>query len=372
MDDTAAAPDEAEVVRAWLPAAWRRWPSAPAVAVFVATRAALLLAALWGSATTGVGSVATLVSGWDGQHYLDIAAFGYPRHPDLAHYSEVAYLPGYPLVVRVLRNLLHLSVLEAALLVSFAAGVALVVAVVRLVSLVVDPAAGVRAGVVLAVFPGSFVLSLPYAEALALLFCVAAFVALARDRALRAGAWGALATVTSPVMIPLVAVLALRAWRRRDGRYLAAGALASLGFLSYCAFLWWRTGRPGAWFIEQTEGFAHHPSLGAPLEHLRYWPGVGLTEVLSLVVLAAGLGALVRVRAPLEWTAFALLVMGVVLFDSGTWANPRFVLNAFPLLLGLGVWARRRVFWVMTASFATLLPVVFLLYMTHGSLTAQP
>ena len=85
-------------------------------------------------------------------------------------------------------------------------------------------------------------------------------------------------------------------------------------------------------------------------KNLHYWPGIGLEEVSCLVIFAAGVYALWKIKAPEEWTSSSVLLVVSVLFDSTLWLNPRVLFNAFPLLLALGVWLRRDWYRTTTCS----------------------
>ncbi|MGH9019846.1 MAG: hypothetical protein ACRDV0_02370, partial [Acidimicrobiales bacterium] len=151
------------------------------------------------------------------------------------------------------------------------------------------------------------------------------------------------------------------------------GALvATGGFVAYMLYLGVHTGIYRAWFQEEWHGFDHHLSLYAPIHWLHKWPAIGLTETLSLAVFAAGVYALWRIRAPVEWSVYSLLLVASVVFDTALWANPRFLFNAFPLVLAIGVWLRRDAYRVALATSAALLPLLFLLYMTMGTVMFQP
>jgi hypothetical protein len=346
--------------------------SAELVGVYVVTRLVLLLATYYGRTIANMGTIGNLLAGWRGQYYLDVATTGYPTHAALGQSPQVAFFPLYPMLVRVVSTLSPLSPLAAGVLVSWIAGGVFTVLVARIVSDAFDRAAGRRAGIMIALFPGSFVASLPYAEALAAMLVAWSLWSATRDRPVRAGVTGALATLTSPVTLPLIVVHAWRARRTHDRRFVGAALASALGFVVFMLYLWVHTGSLAAWYRTETVSFAHHFDLVSAITHLGDWPGVALTELASLGVLTAALYGSWRARVPTEWILYGSLVMASALFDSTTWASPRMLYNAFPLLMGLAVWARREGGRALTYSFAMLLPLVFLLYMTLGNTMAQP
>ena len=342
------------------------------VGVYVLTRLALLLATYYGRTIGHMGTIGNVLAGWRGQYYLDVATSGYPAHAALGQSPQVAFFPLYPLVIRVLSTISRLSPLAVGVLVSWVAGAVFTVLVARIVSDAFDRDAGRRAGVMMALFPGSFVASLPYAEALAAMLVAWSLWAATRDRPARAGVVGALATLTSPVTLPLVVVHAWRARRTQDRRFLGAAVASAMGFVLFMVYLWVHTGSVLAWYRAETVSLAHHFDVVSVITHLNDWPGVALTELVSLAVLAVAVVGSLRVKVPTEWIIYGGIVMASTFFDSSLWANPRMLFNAFPLLMGLAVWARREGGRLLTYSFALLLPLVFLLYMTLGNSMAQP
>jgi hypothetical protein len=340
--------------------------------IYVLTRLGIICAAFYGEKVANIGGLSGLFTGWDAQHYLAIAKYGYPAHSNPAHYSRIAFFPVYPLTVRILSHLTHLSYLGVGEFVSIAAGAGLVVVATQIVARHFDIEAAERAGIILCVFPGSFVLSLPYAEALALLLAALAILTSEKFQYRRAGLFAAIATATSPLMLALVPVLAWRAWRSREPGAWMTLAMAPLGFVAYMVYLGVHTGHLNDWFLEERGGFEHRVDFLAPIQWLGKWPGIGITEVLSFMVLAWALASFVRARVPVEWWLYSVSILVVVLFDAVLFVNPRVLMNAFPLVLAIGVVASRRAFLAIALGFAILLPLVFLAYMTIGNITTQP
>ncbi len=363
-------PETTTIVLRWAPRVSGQ--TVEVLGVYVLTRLVLLLATYYGRTIGNMGTIGNLLAGWRGQYYLDVATSGYPAHAALGQSPQIAFFPLYPMAIRVVSTISPLSPLAAGVLVSWVAGGVFTVLVVRIVSDAFDRGAGRRAGVMVALFPGSFIASLPYAEAMAVMFVAWSLWAATRDRPARAGVMGALATLTSPVTLPLVVVHAWRARRTHDRRFFGAAVLSAVGFVLYMSYLWLHTGSATAWYRTEQVSFAHHFDLVSAITHLSDGPGVALTELVSLFVLVLAVVGSLRVKAPTEWVIYGGLVMLSALFDSTLWASPRMLFNAFPLLMGLAVWARREGGRLLTYSFALLLPVVFLLYMTLGNTMAQP
>jgi hypothetical protein len=345
---------------------------ARAVGVYVLSRVALVLAVFVGVAEAPGRSIVALLSSWDGQHYLSIAAFGYPAHVDVRGYSVTGFFPGYPLLVRIVGSAANVSPLAAGVATSLAAGAFLVALVTCLAARIWDVDVAERAAVMVAIFPGSFVLGLPYPEGTALALATGALLASSRQRWALAGLLAGLATACSPVALALVPALAWEAAVSHRWRAIVAPALAPAGFCAYMGYLWVHTGSLWTWFRVERLGYGHHLDLTAPLGWLHHWPGIGLIELTSMAVLTWGAMALWRQGAPVSWALYAGIVVAAVLFDAGFWVDPRFLLNAFPLVVAIGVGVRGRWYTATVTTFAVLLPLVFLAYTTLGNITAQP
>ena len=261
------------------PVQWRiSWPVVGRLsAAYVAARVSTVLpvaTALWMRDPSR--QLLDVLVRWDGEWYLNIAEHGYPPlDPYLA--TDVpgdlsgngAFFPLYPMLIRVASQVGDLTPSFAALLLSFAGGLAATLLCYVLMRHIAGDGAATRAAVLFAFFPGSFVFSMAYAEAITIAVAMACLLALLERRWLLAGVMTALATATRPNAIALVIPCAWAAvvHLRRTGQVsaLAAPLLAPVGFLGHLAFLWWRTGEPLAWFIIQREGWGTKFGVGKPL-----------------------------------------------------------------------------------------------------------
>jgi hypothetical protein len=352
------------------------------VAVYVATRIGLWFATRIGLLLTRATSMSALLTGWDGQHFMAIAANGYPKHVDAHTYALPAFLPGMPILTRAIGTVLPMSINWTGILMANVAGGVFVVYATKLAAQVWDSDAAKKAGMLLAVFPGAFVLSLPYAESLALAAAAAAFYYLGKRKDITAGLLGALATFTSPVTLPLVLSFAWSLWcgaqqsddKKSIVRLAAALCLTPLGFVAYMLYLWSHSGSITLWWQIEKNGFRHHIALSNYVHLLQH----GSDELRTLVLLTtavfvASVVAAWRVRLPFKLWLFAGCIMFTAVFDQALTMQPRFLLNAFPFLLALGAYGAKRN-WCMPllTAFTALLPLTFLAYMTLGNYTAQP
>jgi hypothetical protein len=215
----------------------------------------------------------------------------------------------------------------------------------------------------MAVAPGAAFLSPAYAEGLAVALCAAALIMLDRRRWLAAGVIGALATAASPLALPLVAAAAWSAWRSRQAQAWKAPVVASLGFVSYCLYLWARMGTPFGWFDAERAGWAgHHVDLLAPVSWFAKSPGITLVELCCAVIAGAGLWAMHRARVPGTWWAFTLAFLASIVFDGGLWLTPRLLLSAFPLVPAAAIAVRSERFRALMGVSAVVMILVLVAY----------
>ncbi len=295
---------------------------------------------------------------WDGRWYLEIVRLGYPRliPPDITYFqleARAAFFPLYPLTVRALDRVLPGGDTAAALGLNLLLAVAAVVLVGVLARRLYGNDVAERAMVLFAVFPGSFVLSFAYAEAMLIVLAAACFWLLMEERWVLAGVVAALATATRPNGVAVIAACAVAAFlairRNRDWASLLAPLVAPIGFVGFQLFLAAHAGESGAWFRVQREAWREGTSFGATaisntfsfLTHPLQSPTDALTAA-SLGALALGLWCLWRKRLPWPMIAYIAVVVALMLIPATVTARPRFVFTAFPLMISAAAWWPRR------------------------------
>ena len=297
---------------------------------------------------TPLGLVTGVFTQWDGLWYLEIVRSGYPRSipPDITYFqleARAAFFPLYPMLVRVADRVLPGGDTIAALVRQLRARPSRAVVLVGVLARrLFDTDVAERAMVLFAVFPGSFVLSYAYAEALLIVLAALCLWFLLDERWLLAGVAAALATATRPNGIALVAACAVAAFiaihRRRDWASLVAPLLAPIGFIALPAVPRRPHRRVVAVVPRPARGVAgghqlrrhgdqQHAELPHPparLAHRR--PHGGLARPPSPL----GLWCLWRKRLPWPMVAYIAVVIGLMLLPATVTARPRFLLHRLP------------------------------------------
>ena len=134
---------------------------------------------------TAYQTITNVLTSWDGRWYLELIRRGYPDSiPADITYEQLearaAFFPVYPWTVRAVDTVLPGGDTFAALFVNFVLGAVAVVLVGLLARRLYSVSVAARAMTLFAVFPGSFVLSFAYSEAV--LIVLAARVSVVPDR----------------------------------------------------------------------------------------------------------------------------------------------------------------------------------------------
>jgi hypothetical protein len=328
---------------------------------------------------TGAGALDGLLR-WDSAWYVSVAADGYPA---TALDERVAFFPLFPGLVRAVAALPGLAPNTAGLLVANVLAAAATVLVWLLGRRLSGPRAADRMAALFAFFPGSFALSMVYAEALLIVLVLGALLALDTRHWVWAGVLAALATATRPNAVAVGAACAWAAFvavrERREWRAVVAPALAPLGILAFFVFLYRRTGDPLAWFTAQREVWreridptAQFDRLGivladpsSPLGGLNTW-----LPLVGAVVMVVGFVFLWRWRPGGVLVSYAVVASALVLTSATIGARPRMVLAAFPLVMALAHGVRDAWFRALLAVSAGCLAVLTVL--TVASLAVTP
>lgn len=305
---------------------------------------------------------------WDSGFYVSVAQHGYnlfwvtPSGP--MKQNTTAFFPGYPLAIRLVGSAFGwtgLTYRGAAWLINGGCGLAAVLVIAATVRHYFPEPVAVRTAQAVALFPGAAVLVFTYAEGLFLLLASACVYAIVK----RSWVWAGLAAMAAGgtranglYLAALLGGVALHAvWTRRNWRALVAPTLAPLGFLAYQGYLWWATGRPTEWFDVEKYGWRQRNDFGA--ETWRVLTGrhpfdsallvlqlVGLGYVLLVAILAA----VRKTKLPGTLVAYGAAMVLPLLVASRVGLRPRFLLDAFPLMLVVALALRSYAFVLFCAA----------------------
>lgn len=332
-------------------------------------------------------SMLTPWAGWDGAIYVRIAHEGYIRN------WTPRFFPLLPLLEHLLAPLTGNNAAVAGLVISNLACLGAFGLLRVLVERETDRETARRTLLYLAVFPTAFFLAAAYAEALFLLCCAGAFLALRRGHWLIAGVLAALATLARPVgillFVPLAAEMFLRIRaagalpRPRETLAMLAGlALPPAALAGFNYYLYRQLGTFTA--VTQAQGengggknltwpWVGFLRAGHALGDYGLQPNFFQVHILLDAAFTLALIALVVAtfrRLPLPYVLYAFAVLALLLCVPGhnwfaLYANMRFTLEVFPVFMILGRWGKRltieRVILVTSLPLLALLTLAFVL-----------
>ncbi len=139
---------------------------------------------------------------WDTLSYMEISILGYNNHS-----SSIAYMPLYPMLMRLIAPLLGNNHLTAALLISSLSFIAALILLYELIADIYDPQLAVRTVLTFLVFPTTFFMLAGYTEALFLALVLGCWLAARKRRWGLASVLAGLATLTRLQGIVLTPVL---------------------------------------------------------------------------------------------------------------------------------------------------------------------
>jgi hypothetical protein len=336
----------------------------------------VLVLAVWGwsRADPVVTRLGTL---WDAHWYLDLARHGYDNGmppPDATghRYTNLAFFPLYPALIRLAHAVLPLTTASAALLVAWAAALAAAAGVYATVAAHWGRRTGIVAAALWGALPHSVVMNIAYTEALFSALAAWTLWAAVTRRWVWAGTLSTLSCLTRPTGIALAAAvcagaaaellavyrdrpaepaepagaaerqgLRVRVRGARWARPLGGALLAPLGWFGYIAWVGLRLGHWDAYFDVQLEWdsrFDFGLTTARQLIDMAVHPlDSGVTQAVVAAVLVAAVGLFVRsVRQgqPLPLLVFSLAVLVITLGDAGAYlSRARFLMPVFPLLV---------------------------------------
>jgi hypothetical protein len=385
MTAVAERPADQATPAAWLRRLFGRFSPTDraALGIWLVTRLAVL-ALSWpaafifrGSAKSPQGWLA-LWQNWDAVRLADIAQYGYFSPAERLYPNQIAFFPGFPLVLDVFHGVIRQWTVSG-LIVSFVAGAVAVVAVSRIAERDYLGEAGSRAVLFLVVSPAAIFLAAGYTEALFLALAATSWLSVRNEHWTRAVLLAGAASVVRINGLFLCAAVAVEILRRAGRHRLRAMAMfipALVPVGCYELYLRVRTGSWLAWsHAEQagwqrqltnpidtfkttwTAGFAHEFS--APINF------VFQLEIIAVVV---GVVATVVLLCYRRWPEAIYVGLTMLALATSIWYEsvPRSLLALWPIWCGLAVLAVRRP-WVGQIYLALSIPIsvsVALLFMS--------
>jgi len=299
-----------------------------------------------------------VLTSWDGLWYIDIVRNGYPKNipPNVTYHvdeARAAFFPLFPLLGRWFDRICPGGDSVAVLTMNTILGLIAVVLIGLIGQRLYGERVGRRTATLVALFPGSFVFSFAYSEALMIALAAACLLMLMDREWIAAGVFAALATATRPNGVALVAACAVAAYLAirddRDWSSLSAVLLAPIGFITFQVWLGEHTGESGAWFRVQREAWGEGASFGGTAVENTIEAVINplssptdIITAISFVVTVILLVLAWKARLPWFMTIYTWSIVALMLVPATVTARPRFLFTAFPLLIGAARWYEHR------------------------------
>lgn len=312
---------------------------------------------------------------WDAAQFRVIAEYGYFGGPDRFKPDQVAFFPGYPLLLRGVHLLLH-PWLADELAIGTVASFFAILGLVRLAQ-EYRAGSGVWAGVFLLAAPAAIFLAVGYSEALFLALALPAW------RAARRGAWpwagllaagACLVRINGLFVLAGLVIMALQATRNAGAttsrRWSAIGAL-SLALVPVAAYVVYLRDKTGDWLAWQhAEERGWRRNFGDPVTTLRntwqvafghvFRTPLAFTFQLELLAVGVLLITVIVLFWQRQWPEACYVALTTAALVVGHWYTsvPRALLLVWPLWCGLARLAQRRP-WVAGLWLAASAPLMF-------------
>lgn len=206
--------------------------------------------------------ILNLPARWDTGWYMSVASYGYQWSG--AHEKQqqnIAFFPLYPMLMRYGSLLLARDTMWTGVVIAWLSFLGALVYLFRMARDRFGTEQAIAGIALLACYPFAFFYSTAYTEALFLLTMVGACYHFERNQWRPAALWGLAAGLTRPngcLLSVVLGVMALRdAWplsnraRLTDlGRRIAVAATPGIGMLIYSAYIYFLTGNPFQWIVQ--------------------------------------------------------------------------------------------------------------------------
>jgi hypothetical protein len=272
----------------------------------------------------------------------------------ILRWSSLAFFPLLPVTTRIIHEMTGIGIHILGPAISMVAGF---VGFILLARIIHEKFGANVTGLSIAFMlfsPSGFVFSMFYTEGPTILLVALTMKRLDEGKWLRAGLFAALGGLTRPsgfVLVVPCAVAAIshirknREQSRSKITALAAPVIACSGFLSWIAFVAFKTRTTTGYFEIQSQAWGARIDMGVTYvrEFASMFNGVGGnidSTVSILAVLVIGFGGLFlgwRQKLPGTWQSLAFTLVIVTVFNARQASGARFLLPAFPLFVA---WAR--------------------------------
>lgn len=330
------------------------------VSLFLGSRLVVLLGLLFSAflaPNPGLPGVhafnADILLHWDAGWYRGIAESGYAWINDPSAQQNVIFFPLYPLLSGIVHKVTGVSVAVSMVFISNAAFLLSLIWLYRYLYEEYTEDTALWSVVFIAFFPTSIFFSAGYPESLSLLFSIATFHYLSKDKPLAAGAMAGIAVSTRLPLIILSVPIFIHLLGRRPyttGRILYACAcllLSAGGVIAYAGYLYYKFNDPLV-FVKGYEAWkAVNPGERSLLKILAFLPVVQdiksqfvhlsartFDSIFFIFFFASSIWGVVRYRKPIFVYAFALILFSYVSHAQFSLISMgRYMLLAFPVFI---------------------------------------
>ena len=329
--------------------------------------------------------ILNLPARWDTGWYLGVATHGYEWSAARdTQQQNIAFFPLYPMLMRYGSLLLARDAMWTGVLIAWLSFFGALVYLFRMARDRFGAAQAVTSIALLAAYPFAFFFSTAYTEALFLLTMVGACYHFERNQLWQAGLWGLAAGLTRPngcLLSIVLGVMALRSawplrsWTRLFGfaDRLAVAATPGLGMLIYSTYIYFLTGNPFQWIVQNAAWGRVYRSLDMFVvqqaqtigqEGLYTYAATRTLEAVQLVAVLFVMVSIVPVFLRVGLAYGVLILVNIVppLLMGGLLSMGRVTSVLFPAFLWLGavVPTTHRLGWLIVfASLQAILAAVF-------------